>query len=130
MKTASQLVIAPAIEVWPETTLRAFAELLEENSIGAALVRGAEGASAGVISERDVVRALADGVDPDTDRVGDYMTCDIEFARADTPSDALAATMLSHGIRHLPGEDDDGKVHRVLSNRNRLAAVARIRQYV
>ena len=123
-RTAASLVTAPAIEVSPETTLREFAVLLEENSIGVALVRGADGAVAGVISERDVVRALAEDADPEADRVGDHMTFEVEFAPGDTPADELARLLLDGGIRHLPVADGDGRVLGVLSIRDILAAVA------
>lgn len=126
--TAGSLVVAPAIEVWPETTLRAFCELLEENAIGAALVRGSEGGVAGVASERDVVRAMADGADPDVDRVGDYMTFDVEFAAASADVSALAEMMIVDGIRHLPVENADGRVVGVLSIRDVLGALAPARR--
>ena len=122
MTTAADLVTAPAIEVWPDTTLRSFSELLEENNIGAALVRSTDQGIAGVISERDVVRALAEGADPDNDRVGDYMSFEVEFAPGDMPASALADTMLNDSIRHLPVEDD-GKVIGVLSIRDVLSAI-------
>lgn len=124
MKTAADLIHAPAIEVWPDTPLRSLAELLVENDIGAALVRGANGGLSGVISERDVVRALAEGADPDEESVGDYMTLDVEFAPADATAAQLADTMIADAIRHLPIEDGDGKVLGVLSIRDVLAAVA------
>ena len=123
MTTAAQLVAAPAIEAWPDTTLRSLAELLEENNIGAVLVRATDGSVAGLISERDLVRALAEGADPDTDRVSDHMTYEVEFAPAATPAATLARTMLDDSIRHLPVEDDDGKVLGVLSIRDVLASL-------
>jgi CBS domain-containing protein len=122
-KTAAKLLTSAPIEVWPHTTLREVAELLERNSIGAALVRGTEGGIAGVISERDLVRAIAEGGDPDSERAGDYMTFDVEFAHADLPVAAVAEVMLRDRIRHLPVEDDEAKVLGVLSIRDVLAAV-------
>lgn len=121
--TAEHLVNAPAIEVWPETTLRRFAELLEESSIGAALVRGVDGQVVGVVSERDVVRALAEGADPDVERVGDYMTFDVEFVSRHAPITALAEMMVADGIRHLPVEKENGGVIGVVSIRDVLAAL-------
>jgi CBS domain-containing protein len=122
MTTAADLVTAPAIEVWPDTTLRAFAELLTENDIGAVLVRASDGGVAGVASERDLVRAVAGGADADVDRVSDHMTFDVEFASASLDAGDLATMMLRDGIRHLPVESN-GKVVGVLSIRDVLAAV-------
>lgn len=125
MANASNLVAAPPIEVWPDTTLRVLAETLKENGIGAALVRAHDGGISGVISERDIVMAMAEGADPDADRVSDYMVFDVEFAPADASVDELAAMMLDGGIRHLPVANSDGKVIGVLSMRDILAAKAR-----
>jgi len=121
--TAGKLLTSGPIEVWSHTTLREVAELLESNSIGEALVRGTEGSIAGVISERDLVRALAEGADPDSERADGYMTIDVEFAHADLTVAGLAEVMLRDGIRHLPVEDDEAKVLGVLSIRDVLAAV-------
>jgi len=121
--TARDLVTSPPIEVWPDTTLRSVASLFTENSIGAALVRGADGAVAGVISERDLVRAVAEGADVDSDRAGDHMTFDVEFASTDHTADQLARTMIDNGIRHLPVEDADAKVIGVLSIREVTTAL-------
>ncbi len=120
---AGKLVTSPPIEVWPDTTIRDVAELFARDGIGAALVRGAEGSISGVISERDLVRALAEGADPDTERAGDYMTFDVEFAHHELPVAGVADVMLRDGIRHLPVEDDDGKVLGVVSIRDVLRAI-------
>lgn len=124
MTTAGELVTAPPIEAWPDTTLRDLTALLAENDIGAVLVRGTGGDVAGVISERDVIRALADGADPDVDRASDHMTYEVETVGASAAVADLARTMLAGGIRHVPVADDEGKVLGVLSMRDVLSAVA------
>jgi CBS domain-containing protein len=123
MSTAATLITGPAIEVWADLTLRGLAQLLEENGIRAVLVRSSDGGIAGLISERDLVRAIAEGADPDVDRVGDHMTFDVEFAASDTSSAELARVMIDDAIRHLPVADADGKVIGVVSIRDVLAAV-------
>lgn len=124
MRTAADLVTSPPIEAWPDTTLRDLAVLLSSNDIGAVLVRGTGGEVAGVISERDVVRALADDADPDVERVSDHMTYEVSSVPADTAIDSLVSAMLDAGVRHLPVDDRDGKVLGVVSIREVLAAVA------
>jgi CBS domain-containing protein len=123
MRTAETLITGPAIEVWPDLTLRDLAQLLEENAIGAVLVRASDGGIAGVISERDLVRAIAEGADPDVERVGDHMTFEVEFVAADTTVADLAQTMVDDAIRHLPVTEEDGKVIGVLSIRDVLSAL-------
>jgi CBS domain-containing protein len=58
------------VHVLLDTTLRACARVMAEESIGAVLVRGPY-APAGVLSERDVVTALAEGAHSDRDRARD-----------------------------------------------------------
>lgn len=47
------------ITIEPATTLLAAAKILAENRIGAVVVRGAGGRIVGILSERDIVQALA-----------------------------------------------------------------------
>ena len=48
------------VTIEPTATLAAAAKLLAERRIGAVLVLGIEGRVAGILSERDIVRALAE----------------------------------------------------------------------
>jgi CBS domain-containing protein len=119
------LVKRPPVVVHPESTLRAVAETLSEESIGVVVVRGtrppgAPGSRAeGVVSERDIVQALADGLDPDQARAADVMTLDLASAAPSEPMLAVAARMLDNEIRHLP-MIDDGVVVGVVSERDVL----------
>ncbi|MDQ3480308.1 MAG: CBS domain-containing protein, partial [Actinomycetota bacterium] len=47
----------------PDTTVRELVALLTEHNIGAVVVSSGESQIAGIVSERDVVRRLAAGVD-------------------------------------------------------------------
>jgi CBS domain-containing protein len=119
----------PPVVVLPEATLRAVAEVLAEEYIGAVVVRGPRPLGArdsraeGVVSERDIVRALADGLDPDRTRAEDVMTLDLAaVAPTDTVS-AVADVMLRNEIRHVPVVEDDVVVA-VVSERDLLGALA------
>jgi CBS domain-containing protein len=57
---------------------------------------------AGIITERDVLRAAASGADLSAARVSDWMTPDPQSASPDTPVAQAAQIMLLHGFRHLP----------------------------
>jgi CBS domain-containing protein len=106
---AEKLVRRSAVYVWPDTTLREVAEILERESIGLVLVRR-EGGYAGVVSERDVVRAVAEGLDPDVDRAEDVMTYEIAYAEAGDSIDHLANMMLAGDMRHVAVHGPDGHV--------------------
>ncbi len=56
----------------------------------------------GIISERDLTAALAEGADPVTTPVGDYMTPAPEVLRPDSELADAAHVMLELGVRHLP----------------------------
>lgn len=83
-----------------DATLRTVATVLAEESIGAVLVRDPH-APVGIVSERDVVAALAEGVDPDRERARDVMTPDLASVASTESILAAADRMLAHEIRHL-----------------------------
>jgi CBS domain-containing protein len=56
----------------------------------------------GIITERDLTAALAEGADPVTTPVSDYMTPAPEVLRPDSELVEAAHLMLELGIRHLP----------------------------
>jgi len=80
----------------------------------------------GILSERDVLRAVADGVDPSVATVGDYMTWNAIVATSAWDTLEAARTMLEHGFRHLVVIDHDGaETHEVgiLSIRDLMAGL-------
>jgi predicted transcriptional regulator len=100
-----QLVHRPTVYVHPNDTLRRVAETFSEESIGAAMVRGPHGAI-GLVSERDIVRALAEGNDPDRTHAEDVMSD--ELVTVGPNDDTLTAIhrMLDAEVRHLPVVED------------------------
>jgi CBS domain-containing protein len=120
------LVHRPAVDVLPDTTLRRLAQLLDAESVGVAVVRaphrsGTGLRAAGIVSERDVVRAIGEGADPEIARAEDVMTEDMAFATPDESIRSVSRRMLDDEIRHLPVVDD-GDVIGVVSMRDLLEA--------
>lgn len=60
---------------------------------------------AGILTERDVLRAAASGENLVAARVVDWMTPDPQSASADTSVEEAAEIMLRNGFRHLPVMD-------------------------
>ncbi len=110
----------PVVVIDEDATLRELAVLLDREGIGVALVPGAH--STVIVSERDVVRALAEGANPDRERVGNVATLDVEVVDAREPIMAAAQKMLRDEIRHLPVVRN-GKVVGVASVRDVLSAL-------
>lgn len=74
----------------------------------------------GIISERDMVRAMAREREPGSVPVAAYASSAVQTAALDEDSSAVARRMLDAGIRHLPVVDD-GHVVGMLSMRDLLA---------
>jgi CBS domain-containing protein len=95
----------------PEATMQEIVQRLATKKIGAVVVVGAHGRVDGILSERDVIRALArDGAASLDQPVSAYMTVDvITCAEADT-LDQLMSTMTAGRFRHVPVVEDGSLV--------------------
>lgn len=95
------------VAVEPGVTVPDVAATLRRERIGAALVRDRDGALLGIVSERDIVRSIAEeGAESLNKSAADLMsrslvTCGPENSTAD-----LIEKMLAEQIRHLPVYDD------------------------
>jgi CBS domain-containing protein len=87
--------------VGPEHTLRQAARRMLQHRTGAAVVMDGSLPGPGVVSERDLLRAIAAGHDPDAAVVEDHMTGEVVTAAPDWPISQAAALMVKHGIRHV-----------------------------
>lgn len=86
----------------PADIVGAVAELLHSRGIGALVVLEAERV-VGIVSERDIVRALAThGPEAMKRPVSDYMTSNVLFADPGETVDSLLGRMTDRRIRHLP----------------------------
>jgi CBS domain-containing protein len=56
----------------------------------------------GILTERDLARAIRDDAEPRTTKVRAYMTRSPATVTLEDESDAVARTMVRMGIRHLP----------------------------
>jgi CBS domain-containing protein len=75
------------LAIAPEATLADAARVLNKNRIGALIVRDADGALTGILSERDIVRTLAEeGAAALAASVESCMTRDVAICRRPTPS--------------------------------------------
>lgn len=89
------------LTIGPTHTLRQAAKLMAERKVGAAVVLDPEGEGPGILTERDVLEALAEGQDPDIEVCGDHLTPDAVTAEPGWDLDRAAAAMVKGGFRHL-----------------------------
>jgi CBS domain-containing protein len=89
----------------PEDTLGELAERLAEANAGSALVLE-YGQLAGILTSRDIVRAVSERVHPSEARVRHWMTPDPATAQPDLPASEAARLMLSGRFHHLPVAED------------------------
>jgi len=85
----------------PERSLRDAARFMTENNVGAAVIMDPEQPGPGIITERDLVRSLGRGENPDSEHVKDHLTSKAVFADGDWSLESAADTMAEHGFRHL-----------------------------
>jgi CBS domain-containing protein len=84
-------------------TLKEAAELLDARKVGAMVILNEGGQLIGVISERDIVRAVArGGAGALKSSVADSMTRAVETARPSETIESAMARMTDRRIRHLP----------------------------
>jgi CBS domain-containing protein len=88
-------------------SLRAAAARMWRQQTGSLLVTEEDGRLAGIITERDVLRAVALGADPDKSSVDDVMTAEVFTVPPDTQVQDAARLMAARWIRHLPVVDGE-----------------------
>jgi CBS domain-containing protein len=109
------------IEVAPEDTLGEVAERMTAVNVGAVIVKDF-GRLIGILTERDLLKAMAARVHTSEARVRQWMTEGPLTASADMDVDEAAKVMLDNGFRHLPVVDEDGNVMGIVSLRRVVAA--------
>ena len=99
--TVRDLVAGDVVWVAPEATLRKGAEMMVSTEVGSVAVE-VDGALEGIFTERDLLRAVAEGADLDTEPISTWMT---EYPDSFDPEmgvEEAAEWMLATGFRHLP----------------------------
>ena len=107
-----------------QATLRQAAKALTIAEVGTLVIMD-DAEIAGIVSERDIIRALADGVAPDVGRVADVMTHDPRYLTLGDRVATAAEIMLDAGIRHLP-VIEEGELVGIVSIRDLAASLLEI----
>jgi CBS domain-containing protein len=99
----------------PETTIAALLDLLAEHRIGAVVV-SADGGVDGIVSERDVVRALRTAGAALLDApISTVMTSDVVVTGPGDTVEDMMRLMTDRRIRHVPVVTQDGRLAGIIS---------------
>jgi CBS domain-containing protein len=104
MATLAEIVKPNFLTAAPEDTLGEVAERMTRENVGAVIVKD-YGRMIGILTERDMLRAMAARVHTSDARVRQFMTADPVTAPPDLDLEDAAQVMLDHGFRHLPVVD-------------------------
>ncbi|MDH3607302.1 MAG: CBS domain-containing protein [Acidimicrobiia bacterium] len=115
------LVGGGAEVVGPEATLREVARSMVKAGVGSAGVVDGH-ALVGIVTERDILRGIADDVDLDSALVSDFMTPSPDIFAPTVDVEEAAAWLLETGYRHLPVMRD-GELLGIASIRDLLWAM-------
>jgi CBS domain-containing protein len=121
MPTLADVMRTEVIDVAPEDTLGEVAERMSAVNVGAVVVKD-YGRLIGILTERDMLKAMAARVHTSDARVREWMTEDPLTATAEMDVEDAAQVMLQHNFRHLPILDESGAVVGLVSLRRVVAA--------
>jgi len=117
-----EIMSTPVEVIDANASIREAAKRMSEKGIGSLLV--VDGNSlVGIVTERDLVRAIAEGIDLDAP-VKNIMTEDVYAISPDTSVLKAMEMMRMHGVRHLPVVDDEDNLLGIVSLRDLAFAVA------
>ena len=122
----STLVSDRVVWVSPDASLIEVARVLADEEVGAAVVRNEAAAEpAGIVSERDLVRAIAAGRNPRDTSSSEIAHTEIAWADASATVAEVAEEMMDQYVRHVLVEDS-GRLTGVVSVRDLLGAYAAV----
>jgi CBS domain-containing protein len=95
-------VMTPAVlTVGPTHTIRQVAQAMAKRHVGAAVVLDPDGEGPGILTERDVLEAVAGGQDLDTELAADHLTPDAVSGEPGWDLEQAASAMIAGSFRHL-----------------------------
>ena len=95
------VMTSAVLTVGPAHTIRQVAQQMAKRHVGAAVVLDPDSDGPGILTERDVLKAVAGGKDLDTVLAADHLTAEAVSGLPDWDLDRAAAAMISGGFRHL-----------------------------
>jgi CBS domain-containing protein len=107
--SVGDLMTREVLTVEPSDTIGEAAEKMIEHAVGAVVVSDF-GSIIGILTERDVLRAVAHRTHSAEARVRQWMTPDVVTVPSSMEGDEAAKMMLDRNFRHLPVVDEGRSV--------------------
>jgi CBS domain-containing protein len=95
------VMTSAVLTVGPAHTVRQVAQQMARRHVGAAVVLDPDSDGPGILTERDVLEAVAGGQDLDQELASDHLTPDAVVGEPDWDLDRAASAMVAGGFRHL-----------------------------
>ncbi len=121
VRTVSELMSSPPVTGLAEETVAEASARMQERGVGSLVV--VDGARVtGILTERDLVRFGAAGLEGGTTKVSEFMTERPGTVRSTDTAQRAFDTLSRHGYRHIPVVDD-GELVGVVSMRDLMRVV-------
>jgi CBS domain-containing protein len=105
VSTVGEIMTSDVLTVDPSDTIGETAQRMVERGVSSAVVSD-YGTLIGIVTERDLTRAVAGRVHTSEARVREWMTSDPITLGPDASADEAAKIMLDNGFRHVPIVDE------------------------
>ena len=118
MKKCTDVMTKDVVTCTPENTIAEVARLMKTEDIGPVLIVDNEQSKTlvGIVTDRDiVVKAIAEGKDVKTTRVGDVMSKKLVTCRADDDVDVAMKSMAQFQLRRIPVVGENMKLLGIIS---------------
>ena len=97
----SDAMTAHVVTIGPSHTLRDASKVMSDQKIGSVVVHDPDAAGPGILTERDIVSAVAAGLDLDASRAGEHLTTDSAYGSPAWSLTQATEAMKRGGFRHL-----------------------------
>jgi citrate synthase len=108
--TVADIMSRPVVTAGADDKVAEAAARMREQRVGSVVVVENGARPVGILTERDLVRIAAAGVDTGTATVRDWMTANPDSVGPDVDAVAAFASLSQHGYRHIPVVDGDAVV--------------------
>ncbi len=127
----SRYIEGPVHTVRPETSLAEAARRMIEHSVGCLIITDAAGRDPqGIVTDRDIVRVVAEGLDPAKATAGGLSKGPLTCIPVHASQAEAADLMHKRGVRRLPVVDGQGHLAGIISLDDVLAELSRELQHV